>query len=277
VLLAALQEFERHEAARHVGYTVLMNPDEEIGSPASASLIAETGQRAHMGMTYEPALADGSLAGARKGSGNWSVTFRGKASHAGRDHHLGRSAIAAAADFITRLEAGNGQREGVTFNTGKVDGGGPVNIVPELAIVRFNTRLAEPDQAAFIETHIRACMDAVARRDGIQAELHGGFTRPPKPMAPANAAVFDFTRRAGAALGLTIQWADTGGVCEGNNLWAAGCPNVDTLGVRGAHIHSDRELVKLSSFAERAKLSYVMLAAIADGAFDPRPLRGLAK
>jgi len=102
---------------------------------------------------------------------------------------------------------------------------------------------------------------------------HGGFTRPPKPMAPPVAQVFDFTRRAGAALGLDIRWNDTGGVCEGNNLWASGCPNVDTLGVRGGDIHSDQEFVKLSSFAERARLSALMLMKFATGEFDARAAR----
>ncbi|HAC01602.1 MAG TPA: acetylornithine deacetylase, partial [Brevundimonas sp.] len=52
-----------------VGWTVLLSPDEEIGSPASAPLLAELGARGHVGLTYEPALSDGTLAGERKGSG----------------------------------------------------------------------------------------------------------------------------------------------------------------------------------------------------------------
>lgn len=275
VALEALKAFERRGDRQRVGVRMLISPDEEIGSPASAPIIAELGAKAHMGMTYEPALADGSLAGARKGSGNWSVVLRGRAAHAGREHHLGRNALEAAAALILELQSANGMRDGVTFNVGKVEGGGPVNIVPDLAVVRFNTRLKEPEDTAFITHHIDACVARANARDGISAELHGGFTRPPKPMAPANAAVFSLVRAAGQALGLDIRWNDTGGVCEGNNLWSVGCPNVDTLGVRGADIHSDREIVKLSSFVERAQLSYLMLAAIARGEFDPTALRKL--
>lgn len=65
-----------------VGWTVLLSPDEEIGSPASAPLLAELGARGHVGLTYEPALSDGTLAGERKGSGNFHLIVTGKAAHA---------------------------------------------------------------------------------------------------------------------------------------------------------------------------------------------------
>ena len=66
VMLEALSAFEAHPRKNSVGYTVLLSPDEEIGSPGSASRLAELGRRSHVGLTFEPALADGSLAGARK-------------------------------------------------------------------------------------------------------------------------------------------------------------------------------------------------------------------
>jgi glutamate carboxypeptidase len=87
VMLNALLALEQSEHKSRVGYSVLLSPDEEIGSPGSAPILAELGRAAHLGLTYEPALADGSLAGARKGSGNFALILKGKAAHAGRDHH----------------------------------------------------------------------------------------------------------------------------------------------------------------------------------------------
>lgn len=273
VLLEALRAFEQNPNRDQVGYTVLISPDEEIGSPASRHELMRIAKTAHLGMTYEPALANGDLAGARKGSGNFSLVLRGKAAHAGREHHLGRNAVIAGAKFAAALDALNGEREGVIFNIGKIEGGGAVNIVPDLGIVRFNVRMPTPEDMDWAKAQIERLADEAGAADGITASLHGGFTRPPKPMAPPVARVFDFTRRAGAAIGLDINWNDTGGVCEGNNLWASGCPNVDTLGVRGGDIHSDQEFVKLSSFTERAKLSAVMLMKFASGEFDARGAR----
>lgn len=277
VMLQALKGLQRSPWRDGLDFTVLISPDEEIGSHGSGPLLAELGKAAHIGMTYEPALADGSLAGGRKGSGNFSLIVKGKAAHAGREHHLGRNAIVAASQFSAALDQLNGQKDGVTINVSRIDGGGAPNVVPDTAVVRFNVRV--PDQTAtdWVTASIKKCVEAVNRIDGISTHLHGGFTRPPKPMTPANRQMFEWTRSAGQVLGLDIQWNDTGGVCEGNNLYAAGCPNVDTLGVRGADIHSDQEIAKLSSFDERAKLSAIMLMKFAQGHFDARQARALVK
>lgn len=276
VMLEALRVFEQHKDAKNVGYKILLSPDEEIGSPGSAPLLHKLGKQADIGLTYEPALADGSMAGARKGSGNFALIVKGRAAHAGREHHLGRNAIAAMARFVVKLDELNGQREGVTFNIGKIDGGGATNIVPELAIGRFNVRMVETEDQQWIMNKINGLVDEVSAMDGLNAELTGGFSRPPKPMAPANAMVFDWVKQAGSALGISIKWNPSGGVCEGNNLWASGCPNVDTLGVRGGEIHSDREFIVLPSLVERTRLSALILMRIATGEFDAKQAKQLA-
>ena len=276
VMFTALETLERSDNALNIGYSVLMSPDEEIGSPGSATILAELGKRCHVGLTYEPALADGSMAGARKGSGNFSLVIKGRAAHAGREHHIGRNAIAAMAEFIGGIEALNGLRDGVTFNIAKIDGGGAFNIVPDLAIGRFNVRMKETEDMPWIEGELGKLLAALNLKDGIHAHMHGGFTRPPKPMAPANAQVFDWVKQAGNLLGQDIKWSPSGGVCEGNNLWASGCPNVDTLGVRGGDIHSDREFMKISSLVERARLSSVILMKLASGEFDAIAAKKLA-
>jgi glutamate carboxypeptidase len=264
VMLAALEALESHPAADNLGYRVLLSPDEEIGSLASAPLLAELAGQGHVGLTYEPAMGGGALAADRKGSGNFHVVVRGLAAHAGRDFAKGRNAIAAAADLAVRLAAANGQREGVTLNVARIDGGGALNVVPDLAVVRFNIRL--PDAAAG-DWALAFVKDAVARTaaDGIQAQLHGGFTRPAKPFTPAQQMLFGAVKQAGALLGQEISWASSGGVCEGNNLFAAGLPNVDTLGVRGGDIHSEDEHAWPDSFVERAQLSALILAKLASG------------
>ena len=121
VMLTALETFERTSLAKNIGYNILMSPDEEIGSPGSAPLLATLGKQSHIGLTYEPALADGAMAGARKGSGNFTLIIRGRAAHAGREHHIGRNAIAAMAEFVMGIEKLNGQRPGVTFNIAKIE------------------------------------------------------------------------------------------------------------------------------------------------------------
>ena len=95
-------------------------------------------------MIYEPCFPDGNFAGQRKGSGNFTVVVRGRAAHAGREHHLGRNAIRAMSDFVAALDELNGQRPGLTVNPGFIQGGGAVNTVPDLCLCRFKRTPAKP-------------------------------------------------------------------------------------------------------------------------------------
>jgi len=274
VMLGALAAFETHPDRDGVGWTVLLSPDEEIGSPASAPLLAELGARGHVGMTYEPALADGTLAGARKGSGNFHLIVTGKAAHAGRAFHEGANAVAGAAIVAASLHALNGRREGVTVNVARISGGGALNVVADNAVVRFNVRVPDAQAAAWITDAIAEIV-ASPPFDGLTLDLHGGMTRAPKPMDASQTALFEAVRETGALLGQTIAWSPSGGVCEGNNLHAAGLPNIDTLGVRGGLIHSPEEFAWPDSFVERAQLSTLMLCKIASGEIDALKLKSL--
>lgn len=273
LMLAALEAFETLPGEKRVGYTVLISPDEEIGSLGSRALLAELGARSHVGMTYEPALPDGGLVSARKGSGNFALAIEGRAAHVGRDFAAGRSAIEAAAEATLALLALNGRREGVTFNVGAIDGGGPVNQVPDRAVMRFNVRAPDEDARRWIESEIAKLTKAIDAKDGVSARLHGLFTRPPKALTPQLERLIAWTKAAGRALGEDLSFAPTGGVCEGNNLAAAGCWNIDTLGPCGGELHSDKEFARMSSFAPRAKLSLLLLAGFESGVFDARSLR----
>lgn len=60
-MLAALQAFENSPYKDQIGWTVLLNSDEEIGSHGSARYLKEYAQKAHIGMLYEPSMPDGTL------------------------------------------------------------------------------------------------------------------------------------------------------------------------------------------------------------------------
>lgn len=267
VMLTALQALERSEVAGNLGWEVLLSPDEEIGSPGSAPLLAERARGCAFGMTYEPALADGTLAGRRKGSGAFAVVARGRSAHAGREFEKGRNAIAALAAFICDLFALNGRREGVTVNPGRIEGGGPLNIVPDLAIVRFNVRIVEPADKKWFEGEYKKLLQKHGKTKGITLKSHGGFSRMPKILSPENERLFEVLKSLGRQIGVRIAWKPTGGVCEGNNLAAAGLPNIDTLGVRGGKIHTAQEFALLDSLVERARLSALLLLNFAAGNF----------
>ena len=265
VMFLALSALERSPWKDRIGWEVLFNPDEEIGSEGSAPLFVEGAKRNHLGLVFEPSFPDGNLAGTRKGSGNFDVIVRGRAAHAGREPHLGRNAIRAAADFTAALDALNGARKDVTINVGYVHGGGPTNIVPDLCVVKFNVRTAIPDDECWLHEELDRLLIAAEKREGIKLELRGSFTRAPKIMTPAITRLADMIASCGRELGLKLEFKPTGGCCDGNNLAAAGLPNIDNLGVVGGEIHSDREFMRVSSLGERAQLTALLLLKLASG------------
>lgn len=269
LMQTALAALEASPLAEHIGWEVLLNPDEEIGSQSSAPLIAEAARRCHVGLIYEPSFPDGHLAGARKGSGNFALLARGRAAHAGREHHLGRNAIRLLAEATAAIDDLNGQREGVTFNPGFVHGGGATNIVPDTAMMRFNVRLPRPEDADWVQRELERIVAGFDAREGYALELHGGFTRMPKILSPANERLFALAQDCGRELGLALEHLPTGGCCDGNNLAAAGVPNIDTLGVHGGAIHSAKEWMRVSSLTERGQLSALLLLRLAAGEWRP--------
>ena len=263
IMLAALAAVEASPLAARIGYDVVINSDEETGSFASAALLAEAARGKHAALTYEPALPDGTLAGARGGTGNFSIVVRGRSAHAGRNPDEGRNAIVAAAALAVRLA--EAQAPGLTVNPARIDGGGPNNVVPDLAILRVNFRPADAAAITMAQIAIDQAIAVMAVKHDVRIALHGGFNRPPKPIDAGAARLFDTVKSAGASLGLAIAWRDTGGVCDGNNIAAAGIPVVDTMGARGGAIHSPQEYLLIDSLAERAALSAVTILRIAEG------------
>jgi len=263
IMLAALTALEASPLAERIGYEVVINSDEETGSHGSAALIARAAQGKTAALTYEPsANPDGLLAGSRPGSGNFSIVITGKSAHAGRNPEDGRNAIVAAADLALRLDHAKGPR--LSVNPARIDGGGPNNVVPDHAVLRVNLRPATPEDELRAKSHINAAIAMVRKEHKVAIRLHGGFARPPKPLDKKAERLFSLVRECGAAIGQHILWAPTGGVCDGNNIAAAGVPVVDTLGARGSAIHSGEEYLIVESLGERARLSALVLLRLAE-------------
>jgi glutamate carboxypeptidase len=264
VMLAALKAVEQNAASDRFGYEVVINSDEEVGSPASAALLARAAAAKRAALTYEPAASpDGTLAGARPGSGNFTMVVRGRSAHAGRNPEDGRNALLAAADLALKLD--QLKRDGLTVNPSRIEGGSPSNVVPDFAMLRVNLRPRTPEIEAETKRAIDDTVAAVAADRDVAIETHGGFGRPPKPLTSAAEALFKLVQQAGSDLGQAIAWRPSGGVCDGNNIAACGVPVVDTMGVRGGKIHSAEEFLIADSLNERAALSALTILRLAGG------------
>ncbi|MBL1421322.1 MAG: hydrolase [Alphaproteobacteria bacterium] len=268
VMLYALQALEKSGLMDEVGIEILLNPDEEIGSPASGAYLIERAKYHDVGLIFEPALADGTLVGARKGSGNFTVRVQGKAAHAGREIEAGRNALVQLMKILTEVEALHGARDELTVNVAHINGGGALNMVPDMAVGRFNCRLNSVEDAVWLESQLDELVAKYNEIEGYSVEKFGGITRNPKPATEANLHLQEFVAKTGAMLNIEVSFKHTGGVCDGNNLMQSGLPNIDTLGVRGANIHSPDEYMIVESLTERAQFVALILMRMANGEYS---------
>lgn len=262
VLLMAAAAHLASPAGGRLGLEVLLTPDEEVGSPSSAGLLAESAKRCVAGLVFEPSFPDGAIVAGRKGSGTYTIVVRGRSAHAGRDIAAGRNAVVAAARAATKLDAI--ALPGVTVNVGVFEGGTAPNVVPDVAVLRANVRVESAGAVAELGAAVmEAARWAEAYRDGITAEVSGGLSSPPRPLDGANRFLFEFAREAAAEAGVALAWRDSGGTCDGNKLAAAGLPTIDSLGPVGGELHSDREYVLPATLAPRARIAAGVLERVA--------------
>lgn len=264
LLLEGLVAFEAGNPK--LGYDVLINSDEETGSLSSGRLIAECAHGKIAALTYEPGLPGGMMARSRPGSGNFAAVIHGRSAHAGRNPEDGRNALVAASDLALRLAGA--VRPGLSINPARMDGGGPNNRVPDLAVLHFNMRPHAPQDQAQAEVLLRGLVAEIERAHEVTLHLHGSFARPPKPISPATERLFALVVRTAQDLGGTLDWADTGGVCDGNNIAACGVPVIDTMGACGGAIHSPGEYLLVDSLVPRARLTALVLHRL-DGGYVP--------
>lgn len=264
-LLVLLEGLRRARKGRLAGdcpaVTVILNPDEEIGSPSSRHLLRREAASCRWALVFEPTLPDGAMVSQRMGSGTYTLVVRGRSAHSGRDFSRGRSALLGAARIALRLDELNRQREGVVVNPGVLESGTAVNIVPEVAVLRVNVRVATVPDGAWLEERVREI--AADPGDGLRAEVHGGLLSPPRVLDAGGQALLTCVREEAARLDLPTDARPSGGTCDGNKLASYGLAVADSMGPTGGELHSDREYVVIESLSSRAELLSRVLRRLA--------------
>ncbi|WP_299534834.1 M20/M25/M40 family metallo-hydrolase [uncultured Streptomyces sp.] len=256
------------------GVCVLVNGDEEIGSPTSRSLIEETARNCAAAYVLEPAADEhGALKTERKGVARYEIVVHGRAAHAGLEPERGvNAAIEAAHQVLAAAELGvppgfRGPGSGRTTVTPTlVSAGTTVNTVPAAARVSVDVRAPNAAAQHRVDGLIRALSP---RLGGASLEIRGGIRRPPLEAASSR-ALFALAVEAAAELGQQPpRAAAVGGASDGNFTAGAGCPTLDGLGAVGGGAHADTEYVDVTRLVPRARL-LARLVARTLAATDPR-------
>ena len=259
ILLCGLSAFERFVPGKNFGWTIMINSDEEIGSPISSELFESEAGKHRLGLGFEPALEDGSLASTRKGSGTFTFKVHGKAAHSGRNPGAGRNALVPLAQFILACQRLNAERPTVFLNPAIVSGGDATNVVPDVATCQINVRTTSAEDEDWVQREMEQLRVFLQDGDRYRTELTGRFTAPPKMMTPEISWLLTLAQGAATEIRLELDAKPTGGTCDGNRLAQYGLPNLDNLGARGGAIHSENEFLITESLVERSLLLFGVL------------------
>jgi glutamate carboxypeptidase len=244
VLTAMVRESRPHPVS------LLLVPDEEVGSGASRELTLSVARRHRRVLVLEPSQ-DGDAKVARKGCGNFEVRFQGRAAHAGLEPHKGASALAEMARFVLFLEGLADPSRGTTLTATVARAGSATNVVPEAAELTVDARAWTRPEAERVSLAIRGYRPV---DPGVIVSAEGGLDRPPLEPTTASEALFDTARRLAVDLGFDLGAARVGGASDGNFTAAAGITTLDGLGPRGGGAHARDEHVLVADLPVRAAL-----------------------
>jgi glutamate carboxypeptidase len=241
--------------------TLLLVPDEEIGSPASRSLTERLALSHSTVLVLEPAAgAAGACKTSRKGIARYTLRIHGRAAHAGLDFERGASAIVEAAHQVTALAALSRPARGLTLNPGLISGGTRANVVADLAEIVLDVRFLTASQAARVDAGIRKLRPLDPR---CHLEVLGGVERAPFVRSKATMKLYCLAAQAAKQLGFQLAEASVGGGSDGNLTAALGVPTLDGLGAVGDGAHAANEFVVTREMPRRTALLAELITILA--------------
>ena len=255
-MVFALRALHDLDARPPLAAVVFVNSDEEIGSRDSNAHIRRLAAGAKRAFVLEPSFGpSGKLKTARKGVGRFTVTVRGRASHAGLDPEKGASAILEVSHQIQRLFALNDRERGISVNVGTIDGGLRPNVVAPKVSAEVDVRVLRGED---VEAVKRAILGLTPVEEGVAVEVAGDFGRPPLERTERNVALWHAAQGAAGQLGIDIDEATVGGASDGN-ITSQYTATLDGLGPVGDGAHASHEYVVASQMPERAALLALLL------------------
>ena len=237
-----------------------VNSDEEVGSEASRALTEKNAGKSKAVLVLEPGTGlEGKLKTARKGVGDYTITVRGRASHAGVDFLTGASAILELARQIDRIATFTQLDRGLTVNPGVISGGTRSNVVAAEARAEIDIRVLKLKDAPGLEKKFRSLRPFDKR---CSIEVTGGLNRPPMERSPGIVALYRRAQRLAREIGVELEESTTGGGSDGNFTAALGAPTLDGIGAVGEGAHAANESILVDRIADRTALIAKLLATV---------------
>ena len=246
---------------------LLLNTDEELGSPISRPITERLAAGSAAVFVLEPAQGL-AYKTARKGTGNWRIEIEGVAAHAGVDFEKGASAIRELAHVVETVSGWTDKKRGLTVSVGLAGGGSKTNVIPAESWAEVDVRIEHRSDGPRIERKF-AGLKPVDKRCALA--VTGGINRPPMERSRGTVKLYRQARSLAAELGFALDEAATGGGSDGNFTAALGIPTLDGMGAVGEGAHARHESIVLEHLAPRTALlaGLVATCGCADGACAP--------
>ncbi len=244
---------------------LLLNPDEEVGSPVSRSHTERLARECEAVFVLEPAQGlpgshdNAAYKTARKGVGQYRLDVTGIASHAGVDFERGHSAVLELAGLLQQVASFTDLSTGLTVNPGVIGGGSRSNVVAADAWAEIDVRIARASDA----DGVHALFQSLRLNDpACTLRITGDINRPPMERGEGTVRLYQKARSFAADLGFVLDEAATGGGSDGNFTAALGIPTLDGMGAVGEGAHAAHESILLDQIVPRTSLLAAMIASV---------------
>lgn len=262
VALTALEALVHCGGCGLESVTVLLVPDEELGSPHSRGLIEDQGRQADWAFVMEPGREDGGVVTSRAVLGKFGIEAAGRSAHCAVDWERGASAVRELAAMVAPLEALSRPAQGLLVNVGLFRGGEARQVVPARAEMQIDFRAPDQPAAEGLIDAVRAIVTR-PRNPRVTTTIEGGITRPEFPRSEGTLQLYRLAAEIAADLGLPIREVHTKGGSDGSLVAALGVPTLDGLGPTALEDCSRNERVVVASLVPRAVLLARLIASLA--------------
>jgi glutamate carboxypeptidase len=251
LMLYAIEALQAWHTTLPRPVTVFLVSDEEVGSYSSRPITEALAKDSAAVLVLEPAGPRGAVKTARKGVGEYSLTVKGIAAHAGLDPGKGHSAIREVARQITAISKLNNLLQGLSVNPGVIRGGTRTNVIAAEATVEIDVRITHAKQAAGLDRKLRALKPFDKH---CKLSVEGGINRMPMERTAGVAALYTKAQAIAKQIDWKLEEAAVGGGSDGNFTAGLGIPTLDGMGGAGSGAHAVHEHIVISELPRRALL-----------------------
>lgn len=242
------------EKRAHKNFFVVFTVAEELGMLGASQLELDH-LKSRCAFVFDCSRRPGVYIRECAGAALFQAKFFGQAAHSGVAPELGVNAISLACAALAHVQSGRIDAD-TTVNLGKIFGGGPTNIVPDLVTVEGEVRSFSPHR---LQQQLDLIHGTIAQLPGIAGRFE--FTSrsdfAPYVLAPEAPVVLALEHALRAA-GLTPEPIRYMGGSDANVWNAKGIPAVN-LGIGAQKPHTFEEFVLIEDLVKSAEIAFALV------------------